>query len=63
MSDPRIAWADIYLRAIALRCGNAFREPELEGLDFLMMLARDEIEKGAPSEEPPERDPIDCYIG
>lgn len=60
MSDPRIAWCDIYLRAIDLRCGNVFREPELEGLELLMMIAREEIEAYEP---PVDDNPVPGYIG
>ena len=44
VEDIRIAWCDIYLRAIGMRCGRAFTETELEGLEFVMQLAREEIE-------------------
>lgn len=60
MTDPRIAWCDIYLRAIDLRCGRAFRESEQEALEYVMMLAREEIESYEP---PTDEDTVAEYIG
>ena len=47
-TDPRIAWCDIYLRAIDMRSCNCFTETALEGIEYVMMLCRDEIEKLTP---------------